>query len=80
MGVQGAQNAGNVRDEDWTCPTCRQDFPDFQTLQMHAVECNTIPPEVHHPPPAATQPQCPKCEGFFPDIDTLQIHIEDCIF
>ena len=76
---QSSPIAGNEQNEDWICPSCRQEFPDFQTLQIHAVECNTIPPEVPQAPRGSSQPQCPKCENFFPDIDTLQIHVEDCI-
>lgn len=65
---------GGGQEEDWTCPTCRRNFPNFDNLQIHAVECGV-------PPPPATQVghQCPKCLGMFPDFDTLAIHVEECL-
>ena len=85
MGVPGqVQMGGNQREqqvphqdeEDWQCPTCRRLFPNFDTLQIHAVECTGD----HAPRPAEHVPnQCPSCMEVFPDLDTLQIHIEDCL-
>ena len=65
------QRAGEVEAEGWQCPTCRREFPNFDNLQIHAVECNGTQ--------AAPENQCPKCMNVFPDWDTLAIHVEECL-
>lgn len=62
---------GGGQEEDWTCPTCRRNFPNFDNLQIHAVECGGSHPPATH--------QCPKCMEIFPDFDTLAIHVEECL-
>ena len=82
-GVPGVA-AGEPRAEDyrgqspsgeenqWSCPQCQQRFPDFDSLQIHAVECNGGQQQEH-------APWCPMCQRFFPDMDTLNIHITECV-
>lgn len=69
---------GPPEDEnDWQCPTCRRLFPNFDTLQIHAVEC-----QGHQRPPSQgdlQQNQCPSCMELFPDIETLELHVEECL-
>lgn len=69
---------GPPEDEnDWQCPTCRRFFPNFDTLQIHAVEC-----QGHQRPPSQgdlQQNQCPSCMELFPDIETLELHVEECL-
>jgi len=74
-----AQIGGNQHEqfvEDWQCPTCRRVLPDFDSLQIHAVECNGAQ---GHPAPADVENQCPSCLEVFPDYDTLAIHVEECL-
>ena len=66
------QRAGDVEGDEWVCPTCRRQFPNFDQLQIHAVECNGIQT-------ADPDNQCPKCMNVFPDWDTLAIHVEECL-
>lgn len=65
------QGTGRAQEEDWICPTCRRTFPNFDSLQVHAVECNA--------PQAAPTHQCPKCMEIFPEYDTLEIHVMECL-
>ena len=65
---------GGGQEEDWICPTCRRNFPDFDNLQIHAVECGGP-----HPPATQEGNQCPKCMELFPDYDTLVIHVTECL-
>ena len=76
-GDRREQRAPPAQEEDWQCPTCRRVFPNFDTLQIHAVECN----DTRAPPAPAehVQNQCPSCMDVFPDIDTLEIHVEECL-
>jgi len=72
-----AQMGGDQREqfvEDWECPTCRRVLPDFDSLQIHAVECTGA--QAH---PADVENQCPSCLEAFPDYDTLAIHVEECL-
>ena len=62
-------------EEDRECPICRRLFPDFDTLQRHAGECNGM--QAH--PAADVENQCPSCQGTFPDYDTLAIHVDECL-
>ena len=77
-GDQREQRAPAPADEnDWQCPTCRRVFPNFDTLQIHAVDCNAY----QQPPPQddLQQNQCPSCMEIFPDMETLEIHVEECL-
>ena len=69
---QQEQRTGPVVEEDWVCPTCRRTFPDFDNLQVHAVECNASQQ-------GAPIHQCPKCMEIFPDYDSLDIHVTECL-
>lgn len=76
-GGQREQRAPPAEEEDWQCPTCRRAFRDFDTLQIHAVQCNGV-----QAPPAPAdhvENQCPSCMEIFPDFDTLAIHVEECL-
>ena len=75
-GDQREQGVPRADEEDWQCPTCRRVLPDFDTLQIHAVECNGVPAQ---PAPADVENQCPSCMETFPDFDTLAIHVEECL-
>lgn len=76
MGGDQREQFPRGNEEDWQCPTCRGVFPDFDSLQIHAVGCNGA--QVH-PAPADVENQCPSCLGTFPDYDTLAIHVEECL-
>ena len=76
MGGDQREQVPRADEEDWQCPTCRRMFPDFSSLQMHAVECNAAQA---HPAPADVENQCPSCLETFPDYDTLAIHVEECL-
>ena len=65
-------------EEDWMCPTCRNLFPNFDTLQVHAVECNEAA-QGGRPAYQAVRFECPKCLAIFPDYDTLNIHVMECL-
>ena len=58
---------------DWRCTQCQQRFPDFDSLQMHAVECAGSQQQQQD-----DRPWCPLCGNYFPDYDTLQIHAVGC--
>lgn len=73
-GQSPVHSPGGGQEEDWTCPTCRRNFPNFDNLQIHAVECGG--PQA---PATEVANQCPKCMKTFPDFDTLAIHVEECL-
>lgn len=76
MGGDQREQVPRADEEDWECPTCRRVLPDFDTLQIHAVQCNG---NQAHPVSADVENQCPSCLGTFPDYDTLAIHVEECL-
>lgn len=76
MGGDRREQFPRPEEEDWQCPTCRLVLPDFDSLQIHAVECNGVQA---HPAPGDVENQCPSCLGTFPDYDSLAIHVEECL-
>ena len=77
MGGDRREQFPRAEEEDWQCPTCRRVFPDFDSLQIHAVECNGV--QTYPARGDDVENQCPSCLDTFPDYDSLAIHVEECL-